>query len=134
MRLRDGFAESLPGFRAANGLVLFLNTGNGVEEHLREVAEGEGVCAVDALARELFDGVGEERVDTVGGVEIAGAIEKLGGEGFGIGLRDASLTKVIGTERFVVNAEHAAMLAARADVLALIGTDEFVGHGGSFRE
>ena len=129
LRLRDGFAEGLPGFDVANGLVLLLNTGYGVEEHLREVAHGEGVGAVDALARELLDGVGEERVDAVSGVEIAGTVEELSSESFGIGLRGASLTKVIRTEGFVVNAEHAAMLAARTDVLALIGGREFRGNG-----
>src|SRR5690349_21778113 len=128
LRLRDGFTEGLAGFGVANGLVLFLNAGNGVEQHLREVAHGEGVCAVDALARELLDGVGEEGVDAVGGVEVAGTVEKLSGESFGIGLRGAGLTKVIGTERFVVNAKHAAMLAAGTDVLTLIGADEFGGN------
>lgn len=119
----------MPGFGVAHGLVLFLHAGNGVEEHLREVAHGEGVGAVDALARELLDGVGEERVDAVGGVEVAGAVEELSGKSFGIGLRGASLTKVIGAKGFVVNAEHVAAIAAGAEVLALVGGGEFGGNG-----
>src|SRR5690242_10806131 len=111
LRLRDGFTEGLAGFGVANGLVLFLNAGNGVEEHLSEVAHGESVGAVDALARELLDSVGEKRVDAIGGIEVAGPVEKLSGESFGIGLRGAGLTKVIRTEGFVVNAEHVAAVA-----------------------
>ena len=86
MGFGDGFAQGLPGFGGANGLVLFLNAGNGVEEELREIADGERVAAVHALASELLDDVGEERVDAVGGVEITGGLEKLGGERFGIRL------------------------------------------------
>jgi len=131
LRLGEGFVACLPAFRGADGLVFLLDAGNGVEEELREVADGESVLAVNTLASELLDGVGEKRVDAIGGVEVAGGVEELGGERFGIGLGGASLTKVIGTEGFVVNAEHAAVLAARTDVLALIGGDEF-GRSGEF--
>ena len=54
LRLRDGFAEGLPGFGRADGLVLLLDAGNGFEEELREVADGQGVLAVNALASELL--------------------------------------------------------------------------------
>lgn len=124
LRLRNGFAQGLPGFARANGLVFLLNAGNNVEEELREVADGESVATINALASELLDDVSEERVDAVGGVEIAGGCEKLGGKSFGIGLRSLRQTKVIRTESFVVDAEHAAMLAAGTDVLALIRSGE----------
>jgi len=84
--IRDGFPEGLPGLGSVNSLVLLLNAGNGVEEELREVTDGEGIAAVDALVSELLDGVGEESVDTVGGVEIACGFEELGSESFGSGL------------------------------------------------
>jgi len=131
LRFREGFVARLPGFGGADGLVFLLNTGDGVEEELREVADGESVLAVNALASELLDGVGEERIDAVGGVEVAGGVEKLGGESSGIGLGGAGLAKMKRTEGFVVDAEHAAVLAARTDVLALIGGDEF-GRSGEF--
>jgi hypothetical protein len=137
-RFGDGFAEGLLGLTGAHGLVFLLNAGDGVEEELREVADGEGVAAVNALASELLDDVGEERVDAVGGVEIAGSLEKLSGERFGIGLGGLRLTEVIRAKRFVVDAKHAAMLAARTNVLALIGSDEFGGdfggHENSFQK
>lgn len=82
---RDGFAESLFGLSGANGLVLLLNAGNGIEEELREVADGKGVVAVNALVGKLPDGVGEEDVDAIGGVEVAGGVEEFGGDGFGVG-------------------------------------------------
>jgi hypothetical protein len=110
---------------------------------LGEVAEGEGVAAVEVSAGELFGDVGEEGVDAVGSVEIAGASEEFGSESFRIRLigelgKGLRLAKVIGTERFVVDAEHAAMLAARTEVLALIGGDDggsgLRGHESSFRD
>ena len=125
----DGFAQGLAGFVGADGLVFLLDAGNGVEEELREIADGERVATVDALTSELLDDVSEKRVDAVGGVEIAGGFEQLGGESFGIGLGWPGETKVIGAKRFVVDAEHAAMLAAGTDVLALIGDGEFGGRG-----
>ena len=120
-------------FGVTLGLLFLVDGGDGVEEELGEVTEGESVAAADALASELFGDVGEEGVDAFGGVEIAGSGEKLGGERFGIGLigergKGLGLAKVIGTERFVVDAEHAAMLAARTEVLTLIGGDD----GGSW--
>jgi hypothetical protein len=51
----DGFAQGLFGFGGANGMVFLLNAGNGVEEQLREVTDGERVATVNALASELFD-------------------------------------------------------------------------------
>ena len=140
MRFGEGFfalgGAGLLRFVRAKGLVFLVDAGNGVEEELREVAEGESVVAADALASEGFGDVGEERVDAVGGVEIAGGFEKFGGENFRIGLGGAGLAKVIGAERFRVDAKHAAMLAAGREVLALIGADEFGGwrrHESSFR-
>jgi hypothetical protein len=129
-----GFGDAfVPGFlrgAGADGVVFFLDARYGVKQELREVADGESVAAVDAAAGELLGDVGEKRVDAVGGVEIAGSIEEFGGDDFGIGLGGLRLAKVIGTERFAVDAKHVAMVAAGRDVLALARGDEF---GGSFR-
>ena len=126
-------------FVGADGLRFLVDTGTGVEENLREIAEGESVAAIDALASELFGDVSEERVDAFGGVEIAGAGEKFGTESFGIRLQGGlRLAKVVRTEGFVGDAQHVAMVAAGREVLALVGDDEFggdwfCGHDGSFQ-
>ena len=130
-RFGDGFPESLPGLAGANGLVLLLNAGNGIEEELREVADGEGVAAVNALASELLDGVGEEGVDAVGGVEVAGGVEQLGGDGFGIGLRGEVLLKVMGTKGVMRGSYgQAAAATGSVEVSALVGASRFGRHKG----
>ena len=140
----EGFLPGLFSFVGAHGLRFLVDTGNGVEKQLRQVADGESIAAVDALASELFGDVGEERVDAFGGVEIAGAGEEIGGENFGIRLQGGlRLAKVVRTEGFVGDAKHVAMVAARGEVLALVGDDEFggdwfcgdwfCGHDSSFR-
>jgi hypothetical protein len=43
VRPGEGFAQGLLGFGGADGLVLLLNAGDGVEKELREVADGKGV-------------------------------------------------------------------------------------------
>lgn len=113
----------------ADGLVLFLDAGNGVEEELREVTEGQGVLAVNALANELLDGVGEEGVDAIGGVEIAGAVEELGGEGFRIRWRGLGKAEVERAKRIAArSAEHTATLAAGVVIVTLVGIGKFEGH------
>lgn len=82
-------------------------------------------------ARKLLGDVGEELVEAVGGVETTGTVEKLGGESFLVAMRCAGLTKVIGAKGFVVNTEHAAMLAAGNDVPARMASGEFGGNGSS---
>ena len=133
-RFGDRFPEGLLGFAGANGLVLFLNAGNGIEEELGEVADGHGVLAVNALASELLDGVGEERVDAIGGVEITGTVEELGGEGFGIGLGGEVLLEMLSTEGVVSGSDsHAAAATGGVDVTALVGAKGLVRHGDSFQ-
>jgi hypothetical protein len=61
----------LLGLGGANGLVFLLNAGNGVQQELGKIADGQRVAAVNTLAGELFDDVREQCVDAVGGVEIA---------------------------------------------------------------
>lgn len=107
-------------------MVLLLHTGDGVEEELREVADGEGVLAVNALAGELADGIGEESVDALGGVEVAGPVEELGGDGFGIGLGRGLLLKVMRTEGVVRGSDgHATATTGGVEVTALIGVVGF---------
>ena len=131
-RLRHGLAElgcgfaelpeGVPGLGGANNLVLLLDAGNGVEEELREVADGESILAVNALAGELLDGVGEESVDAVGRVEVAGGIEEFRSESFGIGRRRDVLLKVMGAESVVSGSDgHAAAATGGVDVSALVG-------------
>lgn len=128
-RFGDGFPESLTGLAGANGLVLLLNAGNGIEKELREVADGEGVAAVNALASELLDGVGEEGVDAVGGVEVAGRVEKFGGDGFGIGLRGEVLLKVMGAKGVMRGSDgQAAAATGGVEVSALVGASRFGRH------
>ena len=112
--------------RGADGLVLLLDAGDGVEEELREVADGESVLAVQALTSELADGVGEENVDAIGGVQVAGAVKELGGDGFGIGLGGQVLLEVMGAEGVVRGSDgHAAAAAGGVEVSALIGAVGF---------
>jgi len=144
LRFGEGFfAQGCAGLLrlgGADGVVFFLDAGDGVEEELGEVADGEGVAAVDALASKHFGDVGEERVDAVGGVEIAGGLEEFGGEDFRIGLGGDVLLEVMGAERVVSGSdEHAATTAGGVDVRALIrdlvdafdGAEDFdcEGHG-----
>lgn len=51
LRLCDGYVQGQPGFGVADSLALLLSAGNGGEEELREVADAEGVLAVDAGAK-----------------------------------------------------------------------------------
>lgn len=111
-------------FGGALGLLFLLDAGDGVEEELGEVAEGEGVATVEAAAGKLLDGVGEEGVDAVGGVEVAGPGEEFRGEEFGIGLGGEVLLKVVGAEGVVGwSDEHAAATAGAVDMTALRGGD-----------
>jgi hypothetical protein len=63
-----------------------LHAREGPEQQLGEVAEGEGVLAVDQLAGTQFDDIGEEGVDLAGGSKVTGGVEKFCGESFRIGL------------------------------------------------
>lgn len=129
MRFRDGFAEGLPGLGVADGLVFLLDAGNGVEEELPEVTEGQGILAVNALASELLGGVGEEGVDSIGGVELAGAVEELRGEDFGIRWSGLGKAEVERAKRIAVrSAEHTAALAAGVVIVALARIGKFEGH------
>jgi hypothetical protein len=141
--LGEALVANFLSFAGVDRVLLRLDGGEGAEEELGEIADGEGVAAVDAAVGELLGDVGEESVDAIGGIEIAGSGEEFGGEDFGIGLvvelgKGLRLAKVIGAERFVVDAEHAAVLAAGRDVLALTGGDDggrrLRGHKSSFRD
>ena len=133
-RFGDRFSEGLLGLGRANGLVLLLNAGNGIEQELGEVTDGHGVLAVDAPASELLDGVGEERVDAIGGVEVAGAVEEVGGEGFGIGLGGVVLLEMLSAEGVMSGSDgHAAAATGGVNVTALAGAKGLVRHGDSFQ-
>ena len=59
--------------------------GEAAEKQLRDVGEGDGVAALDALGGELLEEVAEEEIDGLGGLEVLDGAEKLGGKGFGVG-------------------------------------------------
>jgi hypothetical protein len=93
----------------------------GPEQQLGEVAEGDGILAVDQLAGTQFNDIGEEGVYLLGGSKVAGGVEKFGGESFRIWLGRCGFAEVMGTQGVLVRSgEHAAALAARTDVLALL--------------
>jgi len=62
-----------------------VQSGEAAEKQLRDVGEGDGVAALNALGGELLEEVAEEEIDGLGGLEVLDGAEKLGGEEFGIG-------------------------------------------------
>jgi hypothetical protein len=128
---------------------LFGHGGLAGEDELRNVGEGDGVAAPDALASELADEIAEEEIDLIGGSETVDVGEKLCGEDLRIDRRDDSFETigVVSAERGAVRAvrtamivvdQHVAAAAFGADVLALMidgGVDCCDGlsrHGGTF--
>jgi len=66
-------------------VALALHGGEGVEEQLGDVGEGDGVAAGDTFAGELLNEIAEEAIDGIGLGEVADVAEEFGGEGFGVG-------------------------------------------------
>jgi hypothetical protein len=101
------------GKRFALGVQSFLHAGESAEEQLGNIREGYGVLAINALAGELSGNVSKKSVDFAGCGEVAGLVEKLGGEGFRIGLGGLGLAEMMGAEPVVVGRKvHAATAAA----------------------
>jgi hypothetical protein len=98
----------------------------GPEQQLGEVAESDGILAVDHLAGTQF---GEEGVYLLGGSKVAGGVEKFCGESFEIGLRGGRLPEMLRAERIVIaRDEQAATAAAGVDVSTLTGSYGFGWH------
>jgi hypothetical protein len=98
----------------------FFHDGEAVEEQLAEVRVRDGVETLDALASELLDDVSQEEVDAGGGGEVFDGSEKLGGEGFVVGLAaPARLACVVGAQGGMVPSEkHAAAVSSGGHVFA----------------
>jgi hypothetical protein len=127
------FGDTFIGFRKgesfAEGLRMMLAVREAAKEQLREVAESDGVLAVDVLVGELFGDVAEQGVDVASGSEVAGLVEEFGGESFRVGLSRRGLLQVIRAKRIVTRCdEHAAATTASVDVIALIGVWGFFRH------
>jgi len=97
-----------------------MEGGDTVEEELRDVGEGHGVAAGDALVSELGDEISEEGVDGVGVSEVSDVVEEFVGDGFVLETaRLHLLANVVGAEGGVgIRSEHAAAMAFTVDVLA----------------
>ncbi len=91
------------------------------ENELRDVGEGDGVAAGDALASELPDEIAEEEIHFVGGSETVDVGEKLGGEDFGVDSRNAGFVTigVVGAERRARGAVRGPMMLVDQHVTAL---------------
>ena len=130
-KARDEAAE-LRSFRGfLQGGSLSGHGGLAGEDELRNVGEGDGVAAGDALAGQLPDEIAKEKIDLIGGSETVDVSEKFGGEHLGIdnGNGGAETVGVVGAESRAVRAvrvkvilvdQHVAALAFEADVLALV--------------
>jgi hypothetical protein len=105
------------------GAEFFLQRREAIQKQLAHVSDGNRIAALNAFAGELDDEVAEKLINGSGGGEVIERAEKLGGEGFGIGLRDDVMCEMVLAERIVIGSdEHAATTAAGVDVIALIGS------------
>jgi hypothetical protein len=80
----------------------------------------DGVETLDTLASELLDDVAQEEVDARGGAEVLDGGEKLGSEGFVVGLAaTAGLARMVGAQGGMVpGKQHAAVVPSGVHVLA----------------
>ena len=123
------FVHGYDGTSFAVGFANFFHAGESPKKELGEVAEGDGLLAVDAFEGKLFGDVGEQGVDFAGGAEVAGLVEKIGGLGFRIRLQGLGLPEMVLAEPVVAGGKvHAATTTARVYVIALIGSYSFFRH------
>lgn len=124
-------------------VILFpLHGGKGIEKELRNVGEGNGIAAGDALAGELFDEMAEKAIHRVCIGEVLDPSEEIRGNGFRIGSGNTHViaVRMIGAERGVRISipgskvrikEHVATAAFGTDMLTVESSLRFRRHGKS---
>ena len=110
----------MPGVETQGFLDFFLDFGEGLEEELGDVGEGDGIAARDASLGEEGEDFSEDVVDVAGGFEVAGERGEFAG--------DLLIGKAFGAAFFfpfgVIGAEGAMTWGARHSALAADGGEE----------
>ena len=97
------------------------DAGNGLEQKLGDIAEGDGVFARDAILGEKAKDLAEGAVHSGGGGEIGGESFELGGQGeFALGKKGEDFLLTSG----MVEAEIGMMIGAQHAALALVGREK----------
>ena len=71
LRLKTAFQLGFPGLIAEGRDEFAADSGNGLQQKLREIAEGDGLLLGDAALRHEEKNLGEGAVDVGGGGEVA---------------------------------------------------------------
>ena len=102
------------------GGALAMDSGEAIEEELRDIGKGQGVAAGDALVGELYNEIAEEEVNGVGIREVPDVVEEFVGGSFMLeATRLHLLANVVGAEGGVgIRAKHTAAMTFAVDVLA----------------
>ena len=139
--IEDRFARGIRFFCCS----LLGHGGLAGEDELRDVSQGDGIAACDALAGELPDEIAEEEVHFVGGGEAVDVSKEFGGENLGVDRRRSrcETASMVGAEGWAGGAtcwamigidQQAAAVAAGVLVMALRIRVLFGGHGFNLSE
>ena len=110
-----------PGFMAEGGDGFGADAGNGLQQKLGDVAEGDSVLARDMIFRQKAEDLAEGAVHSGGGGEVGGESFQLGGQGeFALGEKGEDFVLASGVEE----AEVGMMIGAQHAALALIGREK----------
>ncbi len=97
------------------------DAGNGLQQKLGDIAEGDSVLARDAILRQKAKDLAEGAVHSGGGGEIGGESFELGGQGeFALGKKGKDFLLASG----MVEAEIGMMVGAQHAALALVGREK----------
>ena len=102
------------------------DAGNGLQQKLGDIAEGDGVFARDAVLREKAKDLAEGAVHSGSGGEVGGEVLEFGGQGeFALGKKGENLLLAGG----MVEAKIGMLIGAEHAALALVGREKATARG-----
>ena len=108
---------AIPGFVAEGGDGFGADAGNGLQQKLGDIAEGDGILARDAILREKAKDLAKSAVHPGSGGEVGGESFEFGGQGeFTLGKKGKDFLLASG----VVEAEIGMTIGAEHAALALV--------------